>query len=294
MSLFQEFDLIYIEKMSVKSQKEYRNIFSQFIKFLDSKDVKIENIKPVDLGLYLKLKKKSCKNSTLRRHYFAIKGYYKFLMRKGILDLNEYTIIDEDMKIKKEVGDKPGKSLTEKEISYCLEKITHPIFRFMFLLGIWFGLRCEEYTHLKLSDIRRYIDLDDGKEKARLRVTGKGMKFRFIPITANQLTIINDFQRYRELDQIEHEYLLYSKTGKMIDRTIQKYFEEIREICEIFFTSHDLRRTYCTRSYFIVGIDIYLISQYMGHASVNTTKSYLRLTDKMMEERYLEKAESFY
>lgn len=65
-------------------------------------------------------------------------------------------------------GDEAHRALTIDEIKQCRQKLNHPIYRFLFFLGIEFGLRLNEYTQIKLTD----VDL----KRKRLKIHGKGKK----------------------------------------------------------------------------------------------------------------------
>ncbi len=190
----------------------------------------------------------------------------------------------EDIRPKATTGDEAHRALTEEEIKQCQERISHPIFRFIYFLGIEFGLRREEYTRIKLSD----IDFN----KKIIRIHGKGDKIRYIPIAERLISRFTQFIKQRERDQIKHEFLLYSKTGKTTLKTIDRYFQEMRKMSGIEFTSHDLRVTFATR-YWNLGMDILVISKKLGHSRIETTLVYVKPTEKEINSRFLEIAESF-
>jgi len=179
-------------------------------------------------------------------------------------------------------GDEAHRALSIAEIKQCLKKINHPLYRFMYLLGIEFGFRLEEYTRIEVSD----VDL----KRNRLRIQGKGNKFRFIPIAKRIIPRFESFLKQRSLDGIKHEYLPYSKTGKSTEKTLERYFQDMRRISEVFFTSHDLRVTFTTL-YYNLGCDILVISKMLGHKKLETTLTYVKPTEKELEDRFLNTAE---
>lgn len=283
-NLIKEYDLMVLESLSKTSRKEYLHNLMQFQQFQEDRGKDLSHPTALDLAEFLKSKRNTCSGTTLNRKFFAIKKFFTFLKKRNLMDPSELDFLDE-IKPKKTKGDEAHRSLSEAEIQHCLTKISHPLFRFMFFLGLEFGIRREEYTNIKISD----IDLT----QKRLRIHGKGDKVRFIPMTNAQINRFQRFFQQRKRDEIPHEFLLYSKTGKVIKRTLERYFTDMSNMAGIKFTSHDLRVTFATRLW-KAGCDIFVVSQMLGHASIQTTLRYLKPTQKEIEQRYLNIVEEFY
>lgn len=282
--LVKEYDLMVLENMSKNSRKEYHYNLMEFRKFQEERGKDLIQPTALDLAEYLKYKRTTCSGQTLNRKFYAIKKFFVFLKKKDLMDPKEFDFLDE-IKPKKTKGDEAHRSLSEPEVQQCLTNISHPLYRFIFFLGLEFGIRREEYTNLKISD----IDLN----QKRLRIHGKGDKVRFIPLTKAQINRFQSFYQQRERDGINHDYLLYSKTGKVLKRTLERYLVAMSTMGGVKFTSHDLRVTFATRLW-NAGLDIFVISQMLGHAAIQQTLTYLKPTQKEIEERYLTIAEELY
>lgn len=282
-TLLEEFDLLVLESMSDRTKTEYLLIIKQFERFQGLRNKTFEQSTAIDLAAFLKNQKNSCTGSTLQLKFYAIKKFYKFLRRKQIMKSEELEFL-EDIRPKATKGDEAHRALTDEEVKQCQERISHPIFRFVYFLGIEFGLRREEYTRIKISDINF--------QKRLLRIHGKGNKIRFIPIAERLIPRFKQFLKQRERDQIQHEFFLYSKTGKTTKKTIGDYFQQMKSMSGVEFTSHDLRVTFATR-YWKLGMDILVISKKLGHSSIETTLTYVKPTEKEINARFLEIAESY-
>lgn len=279
--IIEEFELMALEKLSPNSKREYLYNLKEFDRFLSEKGKSLLDPKAADLAEWLRFKKQTCKGSTLARKFSAIKKFFLFLRKKKLINPDELEYLS-DIQPKKTKGDEAHRALSEIEIQKCFSNITHPLFQFIYFLGLNFGVRREEYTNIQVSDINL--------ERKRLRIHGKGDKVRFIPITERQRARIERFLEHRKRDGVTHEYLLYSKTGKILKRTLERYFSEMSKLSGVKFTSHDLRVTFATRLW-NAGLDIYVISKKLGHESIETTLRYVKPTEKQVDERYLEIAD---
>jgi site-specific recombinase XerD len=282
--LVKEYDLMVLEKMSKNSRKEYHYNLMEFRKFQEERGKDLIQPTALDLAEYLKYKRTTCSGQTLNRKFYAIKKFFVFLKKKDLMDPKEFDFLDE-IKPKTTKGDEAHRSLSEPEVQRCLTNISHPLYRFIFFLGVEFGIRREEYTNLKISDV-------DFNQK-RLRIHGKGDKVRFIPMTKAQINRFQQFFQQRERDGINHDYLLYSKTGKVLKRTLERYFIDMSTMAGVKFTSHDIRVTFATRLW-KAGLDIFVVSQMLGHASIQQTLTYLKPTQKEIEDRYRAIVENLY
>lgn len=278
--LLQEYELL-LENLSPNTKTAYLGNLNEFRRFLKSEGKSITAPSVFDLAEFLKYKKSVCKGITLQRKFSAIRKYFLYLKKKKIIGSEDFDFLTE-IRPKATKGDEAHRALSEAEIQQCLSKISLPLYRFVFQLGLQFGIRREEYIKIKLND----IDL----KRKRLRIHGKGDKVRFIPLTETQVSFFQRFLEQRERDGINHEYLLYSKTGKVLGRTLQHYFTAMSKQSGVKFTSHDLRVTNATR-FWNAGMDIYVISKKLGHESIETTLRYVKPTEKQVDERYLQIAE---
>lgn len=139
---------------------------------------------------------------------------------------------------------------------------------------IYAGLRVEELSNLKLTD----LDLD----MKRIRIVGKGMKVRTIPIGNLLLAEIKDWLVFRnELAKIKENvaaspYVFYSqRSPKFSVRGIQTMIESY-SLPNKKLTPHMFRHTFCKWMLKATNNDIEKVRRLAGHSNIATTSRYLK------------------
>lgn len=137
------------------------------------------------------------------------------------------------------------------------------------------GLRVSELINLKLSDL--YFEEDF------IKVTGKGDKQRFVPISAvnkKYITIYRNEVRLHLKIQKEHEdFLFLNRRGKQLTRAmiftiIKRLAQEIGMDKNI--SPHTFRHSFATHL-LENGADLRAIQQMLGHESITTTEIYMHV-----------------
>lgn len=136
------------------------------------------------------------------------------------------------------------------------------------------GLRVDELSNLKVTD----LDLD----LKRIRVVGKGMKVRTIPISNTLLAEIQDWLSYRAemTKQKPHleasPYVFYSqRSPKFTVRGIQTMIEGY-SLPKKKLTPHMFRHTFCKWMLKATNNDIEKVRRLAGHSNIATTSKYLK------------------
>ncbi len=137
------------------------------------------------------------------------------------------------------------------------------------------GLRVSELVNLKLSDL--YFDEDF------IKVTGKGNKQRFVPISTINKKYINLYRsevRVHLPIQKEHEdFLFLNRRGKQLTRAM--IFTIIKRLAEEIglkksISPHTFRHSFATHL-LENGADLRAIQQMLGHESITTTEVYMHV-----------------
>ncbi|NQY05611.1 MAG: site-specific tyrosine recombinase XerD [Flavobacteriaceae bacterium] len=144
------------------------------------------------------------------------------------------------------------------------------------------GLRVSELTHLKISDL--YF------EEGFIKVTGKGNKQRFVPIspvTQKYINIYKDEIRLHNTIAPEHQDILFlNRRGKQLTRamifTIIKRLVKLNGI-EKSISPHTFRHSFATHL-LENGADLRAIQQMLGHESITTTEIYMHIDRKHLTE----------
>lgn len=165
------------------------------------------------------------------------------------------------------------------------------LLRFLYATGV----RISEALYLKNKD----INLDDHYFILR---DSKNDKERMIPISQSLVSICREYVANRDklpLLQPKNEYFFISANGSAIKRdAVYRKFRKILKNAGINYLGehlgpriHDLRHTFSVHSLAIMaesGMDLYcslpILSTYLGHQSLQSTNSYVRLTAEMYPE----------
>lgn len=136
------------------------------------------------------------------------------------------------------------------------------------------GLRVDELSNLKLTD----IDL----ELKRIRIVGKGMKIRTVPISNTLMAEIHDWLAFlaERADQKRHiedsPYVFYSqRSPKFTVRGIQTMIENY-SLPNKKLTPHMFRHTFCKWMLKATNNDIEKVRRLAGHSNIATTSRYLK------------------
>ncbi len=172
--------------------------------------------------------------------------------------------------------------LSVQEVRSVLKAI-HPYRHYAVLATIYScGLRLSEAVNLKVTDVQ-------GK-RGFLHVTGKGSKDRYVPLPQRTLEILRlNWIRHRNpvwlfpaptrsglKENIAKEPLPITSFQKVLKEAIYKAKVNPRA------RAHTIRHSYATHL-LEQGVDLRVIQQLLGHASVATTMIYTKLTEPALK-----------
>ena len=144
------------------------------------------------------------------------------------------------------------------------------------------GLRVSELTNLRLSDLFFKEDF--------IRVTGKGDKQRFVPISdinKKYITIYKDqIRNHLDIKKGFEDILFLNRRGRQLTRAM--IFTIIKQLAEQIglkktISPHTLRHSFATHL-LENGADLRAIQQMLGHESITTTEVYLHLDKTHLAE----------
>ena len=137
------------------------------------------------------------------------------------------------------------------------------------------GLRVSELVNLKLSDL--YFDEDF------IKVTGKGNKQRFVPISDINKKYINIYRTeirvHLQIQKEHNDYLFLNRRGKQLTRAM--IFTVIKRLANKIglkksISPHTFRHSFATHL-LENGADLRAIQQMLGHESITTTEIYMHV-----------------
>ncbi|MBT8210737.1 MAG: site-specific tyrosine recombinase XerD [Eudoraea sp.] len=137
------------------------------------------------------------------------------------------------------------------------------------------GLRVSELISLRLSDLFF--------EEGFIRITGKGNKQRFVPVSPATQKAIDLYRKevrpHRKIDKGFEDILYLNRRGKQLTRAM--IFTIIRQLAEKIglkktISPHTFRHSFATHL-LENGADLRAIQQMLGHESITTTEVYMHV-----------------
>ncbi|MRI00330.1 site-specific tyrosine recombinase XerD [Kriegella sp. EG-1] len=144
------------------------------------------------------------------------------------------------------------------------------------------GLRVSELINLRLSDL--YFDEDF------IKVTGKGNKQRFVPISKINKKYINIYRNeirvHQKIQRQFEDILFLNRRGKQLTRAM--VFTIIKRLAVKIdlnknISPHTFRHSFATHL-LQNGADLRAIQQMLGHESITTTEVYMHVDKSHLED----------
>ncbi|MDT0540872.1 MULTISPECIES: site-specific tyrosine recombinase XerD [Croceitalea] len=208
----------------------------------------------------------------------GLKGFFNYLIFEDYRSDNPMDLIESP-----KIGRKLPDTLSTDEINQLiaaidLSKSEGERNRAMLETLYGCGLRVSELLNLKLSDL--YFDEDF------IKVTGKGNKQRFVPISKvnkKYITIYRKEVRVHQKIEVGHEdFLFLNRRGKQLTRAM--IFTIVKNLATVIhlkknISPHTFRHSFATHL-LENGADLRAIQQMLGHESITTTEVYMHVNRK--------------
>ena len=262
-----------IEKgYSPKTIREYSYDLKMFEKNLHqtSSNKTLEQTNTADLRrFFLHLKReRGYASRSLHRKICSLKSFFKFLKKEGFVASNPTENI-ESPKIPKSLP----KTITVEETFKLLGAPDTPRDKAILYLLYGTGMRVSELSNLNTD----HIDL---KDRIIHVVGGKGNKDRMIPIPDGIIKILEDYLSTRRNDTKDKALILNRSGYRLTPRSIQRLVKKYREAADLQdkkLTPHTLRHAFATHL-LSNAVDIRVIQELLGHASLSTTQLYTHVS----------------
>ncbi len=294
--LFQFFDhLRYERNVSEHTLRNYRSDLSQFLDYL-SPDLGSGKRNPPDIHeidhltirewlstLHLAQKKKA----SVARKLAALRTFFQFLVREGVIELNPAKLVSTP-RLEKRL---PQHLSIEKAIKFIETPDTETDLgkrdRAMLELMYATGVRVSELTKMDLSDM-------DFKNKL-IRVTGKRRKERIVPfgdpasealqayLGTRDRFLNNAAISGREPEAVFLNYQGTRITTRSVGRMVEKYIRICAGIHDI--SPHALRHSFATHL-LDSGADLRDIQELLGHARLSSTQIYTHVSMEKLIKVY--------
>lgn len=264
--------------------KAYRLDLKEFAEFFSG--VELNTIRYADLKSWSNhLESAGLSNSSRARKIAVVKSFFKHLVKMDVIDRN----ISDGLESPKQEKKQP--IVISMEDAY--ELLFHArndngseMFRFrdyaILATFLYTGVRCEELTNIKLSD----VDL----KQDTILIHGKCNKQRTVYINTILHPVLSEYMNYfrKHLTRATVSKYLFpsSKADKlstgMVNNIVNRFFERAG-IKTKGISCHILRKRFATSVFEKTG-DIALTSRLLGHSSPTVTMRYVAMNEDSMRE----------
>ncbi|MFL0270126.1 tyrosine-type recombinase/integrase [Candidatus Clostridium radicumherbarum] len=215
------------------------------------------------------------KGNTINNRIIAVKEYFTFLELSGVCKNPAKAI----KKIKVNNTSPIERTFTNKQfkaIKRAIYRGGNPLDILLLELFSKSGLRISEAINLKLDDI------SIGERSGTLRILGKEMKERYIPLNVDIRKTINDYLPVRNKKFKDSPFLLVSERGMKFTRSgLYKRFLKYQNITGMQIHPNMFRSLFAT--HIVKYNPLNYAMQLLGHSSISTTQTYLSPENEDLE-----------
>ena len=286
--------LRYERNVSAHTLRNYTSDLEQFLDFLDQSGSRPRNLPDITEIDHLtirewlaKLHSAQKKKASIARKLAALRTFFQFLVREGILELNPAKLVATPRLEKK----LPTHLSVEEAIRFIespdpetdLGKRDRAMLELMYATGV----RVAELTMLNVFDV--------DYQNRLIRVTGKRRNQRIIPfgdpagdalrgsLSVREKFLLNAPISKRDEDALFLNYQGTRITTRSVGRMVEKYIRLCAGMHNI--SPHALRHSFATHL-LDSGADLRDIQELLGHARLSTTQIYTHVSMEKLVEVY--------
>jgi len=215
-----------------------------------------------------------------------VKMFAKWLVKEEMLSSQEFFKINEDLSdLRGEKGEDNRTALSEAEEKEAFRKLPDVFYVFVMWLGVNFGPRLQEMCHARIS----HVDLNGKRRLLKIELSkGHDAKTRYIPISPRQAQEFMKWLNFRNALNLKHDFLLYNPidpSKPLTEYSLGWIFQKMTKITGIHLYCHRLRYTYAVKLW-KHHVDLWIISQALGHEKIETTVKYLKIRQEDYFDNY--------
>ncbi len=267
----------------------YKEDVRQFLYFCKSAAVSLPSVDKKTLRHFLaELREKGYTRKTMARKLSAIRTFFKYLHREGVLATSVWADV-----VTPKVPRSLPKFLYYEQVIKVLSLPRRDTFlgmrdRAILELLYGCGLRITELVNTDISSLDR--------EERLLKVRGKGARERIIPVGRAAARAVEDYisgsrphlLARSKKDQGRREALFLNGRGRpLTDRGVRwifhRYIQQVSR--EEGVSPHALRHSFATHM-LEKGADLRTVQELLGHMSISTTQIYTHVTREQLQKVY--------
>ena len=204
--------------------------------------------------------------TTVNHELTILRRFFNLAISMDYLDSNPANKVD----FLKITDRKRPRFLSEEEIKQLQGELRASRFKPMVDMLLYTGMRAGELINLEWED----IDFRRGQINIRPKLgwSPKAGKERSIPLSSKVQDLLSNMGR-------KHPHVFHSKTGNMINRNHlrEAFVRACRRASIENATLHTLRHTFASQL-IMKGVDLYTVSQLLGHSDLKSTQIYSHLS----------------
>ena len=273
------------KKMAPNSCEAYGRDVAEFIAFANGRRImRAEEVTNTDVVAYLHYLKQAGRSAaTVNRKVASIRGFFRYLIQKGVMDTDPTESIKSPKIERKKV-----EYLSMKEIDQllsCPDESNKGV-RDRAILEVLYatGIRVSELIALDMEDINLrmgFVTCDSSSSKARIVPLGR-------PARAALENYVYDIRDKMVADGRKEKALFVNHSGHRITR--QGLWKILRDYgrqagLEHRLTPHTLRNSFAVHM-LQNGADLKSLQELMGHDDITATQVYLSATKSRIKDVY--------
>lgn len=266
--------------LSINTIESYLFDVKKLVNFLKSSKIKIkpEELTETITKEFIYDLSKKVKSPTQARIISGLRRFYDYLILEDIIATNPIQNIETP-----KIGINLPVTLTIQEIDNIISSIkltSKTGVRNIAIVELLYscGLRVSELINLKISDLFF--------KESLIKVTGKGNKERFVPISTQAQLYINnyikDIRCFKKIKKNFEDTLFLNERGSSLSRVM--IFIILKELSissniKKKIGPHTFRHSFATHL-IENGADLITIQNMLGHENITTTERYLHVSKK--------------
>ena len=223
--------------------------------------------------------------STMARKLATLRSFYKFLVKRNLVQSNPVMSIrtpKQEKKLPKFLEyDEIKRLLDTPPMDNWLGARDRAIMETLYSTGV----RVSELVALNVEDVDFLGEV--------LHIRGKGKKERITPIGSSALQVIQYYMEFRNKraqnnDNFDLKVLFANKHGSRLStRSVRRKLDKYLQMAGLdpSISPHTLRHSFATHM-LNNGADLRSIQELLGHQSLSTTQVYTHLSTKKLKEVY--------
>ena len=302
--------LIYLRSVRNSSPhtiRSYENDLAQFLRFLTPPETAMprpEDVTHLMIREFVaNLHDQKLEKSTIARKLVAIRSFFKYAVREGVVVRNPARMVATPKLPKRiptvvsaedlnsfldSIVEKPARVSSQQRAGTVNDDSRLMVRRDRAILELLYasGLRVSELTGLNLGDMDR--------KELMLRVRGKGNKERIVPYGGKAQQALEAYEPLREEvlrkagGRGERQAVFLNHMGtRLTQRSVARIVKKYSRLANINWDlhPHSLRHAFATHL-LADGADLRAIQELLGHSSLSTTQRYTHATIRQLLEVY--------